>query len=204
MRVRISTFTLLLILTACSTSAKSIDPETAQTRLNAAWRQPQHTIWEIEGPTMPLGGTLTMESWQAGERFRFEILEAPAPALVGEMLIVDGAAAWQYNRFSDATPAPTTTRPWLSPLSDLVAMIEQRLQQPPLNATERPRPLSSGPAQEIALQFAGGDSLTMTLDEASGLPVRVRLAIGPATFTLTARTFGPLTDPPAGLFRPTP
>lgn len=203
MPARISTFTLLLILAACATGAKSIDPEMAQTRLNRAWQQPQHVVWEIEGAALPLGGALTVETWRAGPRYRFEILESSAPALIGEMLIVDGTSAWQYNRFTATATRPVVT-PWLSPMSDLVALVEQRLQHSPLAASQRFRQLSGGPGQEIELRFAGGDGLAMTLDEASGLPVRLHLVTGPTTFTLTARTFAPLPNPPAELFRPVP
>lgn len=202
MLARISTFALLLIIiTGCRAEAQILVPETAHSRLTEAWHRPQHSVWEIEWPAMPLGGPLTVEIWRAGDRYRFEILEAPAPALIGETLIFDGQRAWQYNRFTTISPQ-SGTRPWLSPVSDVLNLVEQRLNQPTITATQQVRQSHSGPATKFHLEGATGDMLTMALDETTELPVQVQLSSGNTEIKLTARSFEPLPAPVPGLFEP--
>jgi hypothetical protein len=199
---RISTLILILgwILSACR-QPQPLNPATAQATLKAAWQRDQHIVWELEWAAMPLGGPVTVETWRAGPRYRFEILEATAPALVGETLIVDGPQAWQYNHFSDEPPTTPAT-PWLSPLSDALLVIEQLLNTPVQEASQNVIVLDNGPTQIITLEFINGDQLSLWLDEKTGLPIRLHFTIAGQEAKLTARSFEPLRELP-GLFRPT-
>ena len=67
-----------------------IEPETARHTAALAWQTSRHTVWELDWPNAPVGGPVTVETWQAGNRYRYEILEAAAPALVGQALAFDG------------------------------------------------------------------------------------------------------------------
>ena len=94
--------------------------------LAESWQARQHIIWEIDWPAIPIAGSLTVETWRADDRYRFEILEAPAAALVGEVLVFDGQVSWRYNRF-DPPPSFTPTTPSLSPVSDAFAIIDRAI-----------------------------------------------------------------------------
>ena len=210
MKYTIATFLLLLTITACQ-NTRQLAPHTAQQMVEASWQQEAHILWQIEWAAMPSGGPLTVESWRAGERYRYEILEATAPALVGEILIFDGQTAWQYNHLSNEAfiieaptneaPAPLPT-PWLSPISDIFWSINQRLAEPPLKAEVRATELSHGPAQEISLIYAADETFILWQDEQTGLPARLRFTANGAIVQLTARELDRLADPPLELFQP--
>ncbi len=165
----------------------------------AIWQTEQHITWELDWPAAPVGGPLTVETWRSGERYRFEILEAVAPALIGETLVFDGRKAWQYKRFT-AEPPVTLTSPQLSPVSDAFAVIDQLLATPPQTATQEAAQTIHGPALKITLMFANGDRLLLWRDEETQLPVRVIFSVGGKEARLEARDFEPLPDPPEGLF----
>jgi hypothetical protein len=57
-----------------------------------------------------------------------------------------------------------------------------------------------GPAQKIVLRFDNDDSLTVWIDEETGLPVRLQFLVDGRQATLEARHFEPLADPLSGLF----
>jgi hypothetical protein len=167
----------------------------------------QHTIWEIEWPEAPVGGPVTVETWRAGSRYRYEILESTAPALVGETLIFDGQIAWQYNRFDDPLLSPrrqgkTISKPALSPVSDAFAIINPLLTTLPETASQEAVQFNRRSAQKITLTFANKDQLSLWQDEATHLPIQVTFAVGAQQSTLRARSFERLVNPPEGLFKP--
>ena len=128
-RALILTNFAIFVLTACATS-QPLKPDQAQQILLDAWQADRHVVWELDWPAAPIGGPLTLETWRAGHRYRFEILEAIPPALVGQVLVFNGQNAWRYNRFKP----PTVLRPVspvLSPLSDAFTSINQRLNTRP-------------------------------------------------------------------------
>ena len=202
---RISTFALILVwsLAACS-GEQALDVGLAQRTICQTWQADHHIVWKIEWPTAPIGGSLTAETWQSDARYRYEILEASAPALIGAILISDGQQAWQYNRFEPEGPPPETDQPWLSPVSDAFATIEDLLAKNVARATVRPVELPQGPTQAITLYYGTGDWLTLWRDDQTGLPARISFGIGETEVELTARHFEPLIEPPEALFRPAP
>ena len=204
MAVRISTFVLLLqiSLIACAATEEAVDAAGARAAVIDAWQQGQHTVWAIEWAAMPSGGPVTVETWRVNNRYRFEILEAGAPAMIGETLIFDGQRAWQYNHFTVTSPKTVAT-PWLSPISDVLVIVEQLLAQTPQAVSRTPVGISSGPAQKLRFQFAEEKILTVWLDDQMGLPVRLHLKTDRGEITMTARSYEPLIAPPAGLFEPT-
>lgn len=200
---RISTLILILgwTLSACQ-QTQPLHPATAQATIVAVWQRDQHIVWELEWAAMPLGGPLTVETWRTGSRYRFEILEATAPALVGETLIVDGPQVWQYNHFAAEAPSAPPA-PWLSPISDAFLIIERLLDTPAQQASQTTIVLDNGPTHIITLEFRDGDHLSLWRDEKTGLPVRIYFSIEGEEAKLTARSFEPLRDFPLSLFRPT-
>jgi hypothetical protein len=190
-----------LALSAC-TAPEPLSPAAAQPILAQTWQADQHSVWEVEWPAAPVGGPLTVETWRAGLRYRFEILEATAPDLVGQVLIFDGQTAWRYRRFDPPQDSVQSEEALLSPVSDAFAIINRLLVTAPETATQETLRLSSGPAQKLTFIYHNGDSLTLWRDEATGLPVRVVFTLGGQSATLRARSFAPLPDPPEGLFKP--
>jgi hypothetical protein len=171
----------------------------AQATLAEAWRVAQHIVWVIEWPGAPVGGPVTVETWRAGGRYRLEILEATAPALIGAVLIFDGHTAWHGNRF-EPVPPTSVAAPVLSPASDALMIITLLAATPSERATQEQAQLLHGPATKITLYFAGGDSLALWRDTETGLPARISFSVQGQTATLEARELEPLLDPPAGLF----
>jgi hypothetical protein len=171
----------------------------AQTIVATAWRADQHIVWELDWPAAPVGGSLTVETWRVGERFRFEILESAAPALVGETLVFDGQTAWQSNRF-DSEPPVRLDSPRLSPVTDAFAVIDRLIATPPQTATLEIGQTGHGPAQKISLAFANGDRLIFWGDETTQVPVRVIFEVGGKETALKARSFEAMVDPPRALF----
>lgn len=205
-RVLIFIYLLAFNLSACA-SPQPVTPDMAQAALVEAWSADQHTVWEIDWPNMPAGGPLTVETWQAGSRYRYEILESTAPALVGEILIFDGQIAWQYNRFADPLLSPRrqgkeTGELTLSPVADAFAIINRLLVTPAQTASQEAASFNHHSAQKITLTFAHGDQLALWQDETTNLPVRVTFAMGEQQATLKARSFERLPYPPEGLFEP--
>jgi hypothetical protein len=192
------THLILLGMTACTTE-QPIQPDQARTIIADAWQADQHIVWELDWPAAPVGGPLTVETWRSGDRHRFEILEAVAPALIGETLVFNGQTAWQYNRFA-AKPPATLTLPRLSPVSDAFAVIDQLLVTPSQTATQEFDQTIHGPAQKITLTFNNGDRLLLWRDEKTQLPVQIIFSVGGKEARLEARDFEPLLDSPAGLF----
>ncbi len=202
-RYALTVFSLLgfCFLAACNPAPQPLDPAEAQAALTVAWRADQHTVWELDWPSAPVGGPLTVETWRAGLRYRYEVLEATAPALVGQTLAFDGRRAWLHNRLEPEPPVRLST-PALSPVSDAFTLVDRLLTATPQAATTEMVQLPSGPAQKITTTFASGDSLSLWRDSSFGLPVRVELVWQGQPITLQARSFVPLVNPPEALFKP--
>lgn len=189
-----------LTLSGCTTP-EPIGAQAAQAALMHAWQADQHVVWELEWPAAPVGGLLTVESWRAGQRYRFEILESSAPNLVGQILIFDGQTGWRYNRFDLERP-PSSSSPSLPPVSDAFAIIARLTESAPELASQETVQHARGSTQKITVLFNPADSLTVWRDEATGLPVRVIFVVAGQQATLRARSFEPLPNPPEGLFKP--
>ena len=201
LKILILTNLLFLILTGCA-SEQPVDPNVAQDMIATAWHSDQHTIWEIDWPAVPIGDPVTVETWHAGQRYRFEILESSAPALVGQTLVFDGQTGWCYNRFEASPPEAASLRV-LSPVSDAFEVINRLTATPPITATrQKSAALNHGPAQKIGLTFENGDNLTVWIDKETGLPVRLIFRVEGNQANLKARYVEPLANPPEGLFRP--
>jgi hypothetical protein len=202
-RILILSNLLLFCLMACST-AQTVEPAAAQSALATAWHKPHHTVWTIDWPAAPGGGALTVESWRASDRYRFEILEATAPALVGQTLIFDGQKSWRGDRFEPGS-VRLAAEPWLSPVSEAFAVVDRLLACPATAATEQASSLlNHGLARKISVRCSNSDTLTMWLDQATGLPLRIQFSIQGDQADLQARYLEPLLQPPAGLFAPNP
>lgn len=196
----LAVLSLLINLSACTTS-EVIDSAAAQAQVRESWSAGQHTTWEIDWPAAPLGGPVTVETWRADGRFRFEILESPAPALVGEILIFDGQSGWLSHRFESQTPIKVSS-PALSPVSEAMTIIEELLATPPAPATRESTQLNQHPAHKFILTYADGRTLTFWRDDETGLPVRVVVEGEGQPLTLKARSFERLPQPMEGLFAP--
>jgi hypothetical protein len=167
---------ILLTLAACSPS-QPVNPVEALATARVAWQADQHAVWTIDWPSAPLGGPLTAEIWRSGNRYRIEILEAAAPALVGETLVVEGKTAWRYNRFQPPSPL-FPAQPILSPVTDLLSLVDQ-LWQTPVSAAERETTQTNySVTQKIRLTFESGNSLIFWQEVKTGLPVRLVLLAG--------------------------
>ncbi len=179
-------------------------PPAAQSRLTGAWQTDRHTVWEIDWPDAPVGGPVTVETWQAGARYRYEILESTAPALVGQVLVFDGHRAWRYDRFQTQPALPqSASPPLLSPVTDAFAVIDRLLITSPASAVQQQTTiLDYGPVQKIELTFEQGDTLTFWLEPENGFPVRIIFLANGSRAELHARQVEPLVDPPAKLFTP--
>jgi hypothetical protein len=191
----------LFFLAACGAAPQPLNPTEAQALMTAAWHVPHHIIWELDWPAAPTGGPITVEVWQDIPRYRYELLEAVAPALVGQTLTFDDHRAWFYNRLEPKPPV-RLSEPALSPVSDAFTLIDRLLTATPQAATTEMVQLPSGPAQKITTTFANGDSLSLWREPSFGLPVRVELVWQGQPLTLQARSFVPLINPPTALFRP--
>lgn len=207
-RILILTHVIVLGLTACA-AEQPMNPNLAQAIVTNAWQADQHIVWELDWPAAPVGGPLTIETWRVnegyrgdkyrGDKYRYEILESVTPALVGETLVFNGQKAWQYNRFSTEPPVVPES-PWLSPVSDALAMIDKLIATPPQTATQESTQTIHGSAQKITLTLAKGDHLMLWRDEETQLPVRIVFSVGGQEARLEARSFEPLIDPPRVLF----
>jgi hypothetical protein len=192
-------FFIIFVTGACAAPRQMLPPQQAQAIVTGMWQADQHIVWELDWPAAPVGGPLTVESWRAGERYRFEILEAAAPALRGETLVFDGQQGWRYNRF--APPAAfSPVSPALPPVSDAFNRVEQLLQLTPETASQTAAQLDSAPAQEIELAFANGDKLTAWRDLETGLPRRIVVRAAGQELTLRAREIETLANAPPEIF----
>ena len=191
-------FVFLIWLTSC-VAAQPLLPEQAQNIVADAWQTDQHGVWVLDWPTVPIGGPVTVETWRAGNSLRYEILEAVTPALIGETLVFNGQAAWQYNRF-DSAPLIVLDSPRLSPVSDAFAVIDRLVTTPPQLASQEATQTIHGPAQKISLTYANGDQLAVWRDDKTQLPVKTVFLVNGQQATLNARDFEPLVNPSAGLF----
>jgi hypothetical protein len=200
-RILILASLMPLGLIGCA-AEQPVDLNIARQNLIDAWQADRHIVWEIDWPAAPVGGALTVETWRAGDRYRFEVLESTAPALVGQTLIFDGQTAWRYDRFEPEPPMMPSS-PVLSPVSDAFATVDRLITTPPTAATrQESSTLNHGPAQKIRLIFENGDSLAMWLDPENGLPVRIHFSVGSSQANLQARSFEPLSSVPKELFTP--
>lgn len=189
---------LIVFLTAC-TAPQTADPVQARESVRVAWQANHHAVWELDWPNAPSGGPVTFEAWQHGPRYRLEILESPAPALVGEMLVFDGQVAHRANRLSTVGEA-ILPAPQLSPVTEARALVDGLLQQNLAAAEESRVTVRGQSAQKITLQFTDGNRLAMWISSETGLPVQIEFAAGNQRGTLAARHTEPLNHPPAGLF----
>lgn len=188
----------IVTLAAC-TPAQPLNPQSTQRILADSWYAGQHIIWEINWPEAPLSGPVTVETWRVDGLYRYEILEAPAAALVGEVLVFDGQNAWRYNRFNPPV-AFTPTRPSLPPVSDAFTIIDQLINMPPQMATLEVTQVNSSPAEKITVIFPDNDKLTLWREVETGLPVRLVFSVRGRQATMKAREFEPLLDPPQEMF----
>jgi hypothetical protein len=140
-----------------------------------------------------------VEVWRSGDRYRLEILEAATPSLIGETLIVSGETAWRYNRF-DPPARFLPTSPILSPVTDLLALVDQLLQTPVVTAEQETVQTDYSLARKIRLTFDNGNSLVLGQDLAVGLPVRLVIWVNGQQILLEARHTEPLPHPPERLF----
>jgi hypothetical protein len=196
--VIISLCFVLSSLASCAT-AQPISGDHAWQMAATTWQTGQHTVWELDWPAAPVGGPVTVETWRVGDQYRYEILEAIAPALIGESLVFNGYTAWQYNRF-DSMPPVALDAPQLSPVSDAFVTVDRLIATPPQTATQEPVQTVHGPAQKISLRYNNGDQLILWRDDETQLPVRVVFSMVENEAKLDARDFEPLVKPPERLF----
>lgn len=188
----------LILLTSCA-APQAIPPDQAQTMVADTWQTDQHGIWVLDWPAAPVGGSVTVETWRAGDSVRYEILEAIAPALIGETLVFNGQTAWQYNRF-DFAPPDVLDSPRLSPISDAFVVIDRLVIVSPQSATQEAVQTVHGPAQKISLSYANGDQLIVWRDDKTQLPVKLFFSVNGQQATLNARDFELLIEPSPALF----
>jgi hypothetical protein len=188
LKILILTNLLFLALTGC-TSEQVVDPKVAQDMIATAWHSDQHAVWQLDWPAAPIGGPVTVETWQANQGYRFEILESTAPALVGQTLVSDGQSTWRYNRF-ESNSLEMSSLPLLSPVSDAFEVIDRLINTPAASASQQESTtLNHGPARKI--------------DQKTGLPARIIYSVrGGDQAELQARSLESLIDPPERLFRP--
>jgi hypothetical protein len=189
---------LLVLLTSCA-QVQSLAVTQAQTMVAEAWNTHQHGIWVLDWPAAPVGGPVTVETWRAGDIYRYEVLEAVAPALIGETLVFNGQTTWRYNRFDSVSPVVLDS-PHLSPISDAFAAIDRLTATLPQLATQEATQTSYGPAQKISLSYTNGDQLIVWRDGKTQLPVKVVFSVYGQQATLNARDVEPLVNPPERLF----
>lgn len=185
---------LLLGLMACA--GPSVSPAEAQRQAAQAWAQAQHGTFTLTWPQAPLSGPVIFEAWFTANRQqrRFEILQAPTPALVGLVYLSDGVSAGYANRLSPGAPATGAATLPFSPLSDALAVVDRWLVQPAQSARQ------SG--HTLTLLYPAGEKLTLTLNPQTGLITFIALSNSNEDFTLTTPDAEPLGEPLPGLFTP--
>jgi outer membrane lipoprotein-sorting protein len=189
-----------LLLTGCA-AAVPIEPAPAQQLIRQAWQAHQHAVWDIDWPAAPVGGPVAAEIWQAGPRRRIEILEAPAPALIGQALVTDGHSTWLLNRLAlNSQPPLTATQ--LAPVTPLIELVNRQLAQPAQTAASQAGQINDIPARQITLIFADETRLSLWLDNKTNLPLQLILTDGAQSAKIRARSVAPLPQPPPELFSP--
>lgn len=198
---------MLAALPACA-AAQPLDAAQARATVLAAWQANQHAVWELNWPNSPVAGPVTVEAWRAGGCARggcarYEILEAEAPALVGQTLVMTGPQSWQFNRLEAAETTPATY-PELAPVTPAISLINRLLANTPVAATLERARVEAVWADKINLQFKTGDRLVFFVEAATGLPVQIEFTAGEQTGRIRARSVELLPQPPPELFRPAP
>lgn len=196
---KIFAFMVVLWITGCN-AGEPLPPAEAQEILRNLWHTDRRQIWEIDWPALPVGGPLVVETWRLGARYRYEILEATAPALVGETLVYDGRSAWPYNRF-DLPPTFETGLPYLAPVTETFTQIERLLAAPAVEARQSPARINFQPTRLITLTYSNGDTLSVWWNETVALPVKVVFEVEGQMGELLAREVEPLGDAPVALFK---
>jgi hypothetical protein len=191
---------ILVLATAACSRETPLPAEPVRQQVQAAWLADRHTTWEIDWPNAPVGGPLTVESWQAENRYRYEILETAAPALLGEVLVFDGAQAWRYNWLTPDTP-PQQTPPQLSPVTDAFESVSALLNQPPVRANIQADTVLLKPARKVTLTFENGDTLVAWFDAPTqSMLLQLIFNVGEQQGRLIARHSEPLVTPDKRLF----
>ncbi|MDM8526831.1 hypothetical protein QUF58_01355 [Anaerolineales bacterium HSG24] len=198
-------FQLIFIGVIACQAPHAIEPEIAQQDLQKAWKANQHTVWEINWPTAPIGGVIVVEYWQFDNQYRFEILESTSTRLVGETLISNGNSICRYNRFElfelDEISLVETTSSQLSPVTDLFSMIDRLLHySTSLSAQQQVTSTLEGASKKIELLLADQTRLIFWLDVKTKLPLRIELITARENILLKAQSNKPLIRPPQGLF----
>ncbi len=192
---------MITLLTACGASSPVTDAEWQS--MGMAWRRGTHGVWELQWSRPPLAAPIVFEAWLTENRTqqRLEILEAPAPSLVGLAYVNDGSTAVIYNRLEAAVPPVTgdAALPF-SPVTDALARVDRLLADAPPTATLR----RDGALARYEFQTAAGDSAAVWVDETCGCLLRVTIRSDAETFTLAARSVTPLGTPIPRLFEPLP
>ncbi|RME41887.1 MAG: hypothetical protein D6796_15200, partial [Caldilineae bacterium] len=95
----------LLWLAACVASPAA-DPVAVQEQAQSAWQTGWHGTWDLAWEEAPLAGPVLFEAWRAegGRLLRLEILDAPAPQLVGQTCLRRDDAVTRYNRLDPSPP----------------------------------------------------------------------------------------------------
>ncbi len=148
---------------------------------------------------------MTVASWQAEQRYRYEILESTAPALIGETAVFDGQRLFTFNRLTISPHHPLQPNRQvngLSPMFEVVSLIENGLADPAVVATETQTRLNGAVTQRLTLRYVDGGELTMWIAPETGTLKQVVVRMGTRTITLTARQSDPLPNPSLDLFRP--
>jgi len=187
-----------VLLTACG-ARQTVSPAAAQARVQSAWGADWHGTWELQWQQMPLNGSVVFEGWvSAGRtRRRYELLEAPSPALVGLVYVNDGSAAVIFNRLEESVSATRGDAALsFSPVTDALARVDRVLAQPPQTVSAR----ADGGITRYTFGWANGHSVKIWLDEALVRVVRIEIRTGDDSLTLAARTVSPLGAVPPGLF----
>ena len=195
----ILTLLLLIIFLGACYPEQTLSPPIAQATVQSAWQANQHTVWEIEWAAIPVGGPLTVETWRFDDRYRYEILEATAPALIGETLVFDGDKGWRANRFSDSLTE--TTPPRLAPISEIFTIVDDFLNRVPQTATQQVIEIDQKATQQIKLTFENDESLQFRIDQEMQLPMRIIIYLTQSEISLKVRHAEPLFDPPDALFQ---
>lgn len=192
---------MIALLTACGASSPVTDAEGQSMRM--AWRRGTHGVWELQWNQMPLAAPVVFEAWLTENRAqqRLEILEAPAPSLVGLAYVNDGAVAVIYNRLEATVPpvSGNATLPF-SPVTNALARVDRLLADAPPAVTRQ----RDGAVARYEFPTASGGAAAVWVDETCDCLLRVTIRSDAETFTLAARSVTPLGTPIPHLFEPLP
>lgn len=193
------TVSVLATLSGCA-ATEPADPAMAQSTAQQAWQQAQHGIWELNWEQMPLSGPVIFEAWIAEERTqrRFEILEAPAPDLVGLVYVSDGERAQITNRLEPIAPVIGPASLPFSPVSDAFEAVTLFPVNPVQSAQQQRR--GSESVVEFIFTDVAGQTMSIRLDTRTNLIIKVELTGPDVNLTLNSRSLEPLSDPHPDLF----